>query len=481
VRKIKLLVTICSYGETNLRLLQQIIQTYRSMTMEVDVIVLSEAPKNLGPEIRVVVGLPSRNPFSLPFAHKPIFAGNVDQYDLFAYSEDDIGVTEVNIRAFLSATDQLESEEIAGFLRYEVDESGRWFVSEPWGHYHWKPESVRRRGDYTVAEFTNEHAGFYMLTQSQLRKAIASGGFLRAPYNGRYDMREAAATDPYTSCGFRKVICISNLEDFLVHHMSNRYTSQLPVSLASFKEQIQTLIRIGDGVHPQTTLCEVESKLWSSGWQKSYYEQPREEWLQMLPKDAATVLSIGCGWGATEERLKQRGAKVTALPLDSVIGAAAARRGIEVIYGTLEGCFKTLDGRRFDCVLLTNLLHLQPNPGYLVEHSSRFVRAGGALLLHGINFDRIPWFIRRHYGSGQFRKLRTYEMSGISTCSPGTVARSIRKSGLRVAGVRWLNHTINQRRIRGNLIPLGRLTAREWVLLAQRRQQHHRGIDKGFE
>src|SRR5271165_2697316 len=186
VHKPKLLVAICSYGETNLKLLRQIIHTYRSMALEVDVVVLSEAPKDLGSEVKVVVGLPARNPFSLPFGHKAIFAENLDRYDLFAYSEDDIGVTESNIRAFLNATAQLESDEIAGFLRYEVDRSAKWKVSEPWGPYHWKAESVKRRGAYVIAEFTNEHAGFYILTQAQLRKAIASGGFLRAPYSGRY-------------------------------------------------------------------------------------------------------------------------------------------------------------------------------------------------------------------------------------------------------------------------------------------------------
>jgi SAM-dependent methyltransferase len=469
VREPKVLVAICSYGEKNLELLRQIIHIYRSMAMEVDVVVLSEGPKDPGSGVKVVVGLPTDNPRSLPFAHKAIFAQNVDRYDVFAYSEDDIGVNEKNIRAFLNVTTHLECDEIAGFLRYEVDQYSRRLLTDAWGHYHWKPESVRRRGAYTIAEFTNEHAGFYILTQSQLRKALVSGGFLRGPYESRYGMLEAAATDPYTSCGFRKVICISALEDFLVHHMSNRYASSLPISLDSFEEQIKTLTEIRDGLHPDSTLCDVESKPWPSSWQKIYYEEPSEERLKMIPDDAANILSIGCGWGATEERLKQRKARITALPLDSVIGAAAARRGINVVYGTLEGCFRTLSGRSFDCVLLTNLLHLQPNPISVVEQCSRLIRRGGTLVLSGPNFDRLPWFMKRQCGFGGFRKLRTYELDGINICGPRSLATCMRTAGLHVEAVRWLDHTFHAGYLRGKRIPLGRLTAREWVLRARRR------------
>src|SRR5208337_2196665 len=289
-------------------------------------------------------------------------ADGVDRYDLFVYSEDDMEVTEANIQAFLRATAELAPAEIAGFLRYEVSESGTRSLPDAHGGYHWRPESVKRRGSYTIAEFTNEHAGFYNLTQTQLKKAIQSGGFLRAPYEGRYGMLETAATDPYTSCGFRKVICISALEEFLIHHLSNRYAGQLGPPLLKFKQQVETQLAIANGTHPATTLCRTECDLLHGAWSKDYYEDPQAEVLSLIPETAREILSVGCGWGATEVRLKERGAAVTALPLDSIIGAEAERLGIEVTYGTLADCLRKMDGRTFDCVLVTNLLHLLPNP-----------------------------------------------------------------------------------------------------------------------
>lgn len=438
------------------------------MAIDADVVVFSEAPKDLGPDVKVIVGLPSRNPWTLPFAHKSYFAKNADQYDLFIYSEDDNDVKEEHIHAFLNATDQLASDEIAGYLRYEVSSSGDKTMDEVFGSYHWKPESVRRRGEYTIAEFTNEHTGFYILTQSQLKRAIASGGFLREPYRGRYNWPETAATDPYINCGFRKVICISDLEKFLIHHMPDRYASQHCVTLKSFQQQIQTLMAICDGLHPASTLCKIEPDFPRNLWSKSCYEKPNDELLKMVPNEAKSILSVGCGWGATETRLKERGSKVTAIPLNSVFGAAVEQMGIEVIYGSWDEVVKSIGDRQFDCILISNLLHLQPDPQQMVKIFSKYVSRGGVLLLSGPNFDRLPRLFGRIFGMDEFWRLRRYDLGGVSVCGPRGLSRQILKSGLQVDRVRWLNGEVDRGFLRGKHIPLGRFSARDWILQARR-------------
>jgi hypothetical protein len=176
LHRVRVLVAIASFGEKNLEFLRKIIRDYRSMAMDVHLVVNSEAPKNLDAGVKVIVGFPGRNPHSLPFAHKRIFSENIDRYDLFVYSEDDIGVKEQSIHAFLRATADLEPDEIAGYVRYEIGKDGSFSLPDVHGRFHWKPESVRRRGSYTVAEFTNEHAGFYILTQAQLRWHVGDSG-----------------------------------------------------------------------------------------------------------------------------------------------------------------------------------------------------------------------------------------------------------------------------------------------------------------
>src|SRR5262245_51309409 len=55
-RRLRLLVAISSYGEKNLHFLEKLIENYRKMAMAVDVVVVSNAPKDLGPDVNVVVG-----------------------------------------------------------------------------------------------------------------------------------------------------------------------------------------------------------------------------------------------------------------------------------------------------------------------------------------------------------------------------------------------------------------------------------------
>ena len=86
----RLLVAIASFGEKNLAFLKRIIRNYQDLPMAVEVVVFSDQPKDLGQDVKVMVGLPTENPWSLPFAHKNYFARNIDHYDLFIYSEDDM-------------------------------------------------------------------------------------------------------------------------------------------------------------------------------------------------------------------------------------------------------------------------------------------------------------------------------------------------------------------------------------------------------
>jgi len=464
--KARLLVVIASYGEKNLPFLKRVIQSYREMTFQTDLVVVSNVPKELGNDVKVVVGLPLSNPWSLPFAHKPVFAENLERYDLFIYTEDDIEVTENQIQAFERATAAMAPDEIPGYIRFEVAPNNVKLLTDVHGAFHWKPDSVKRRGNYTIAEFTNEHAGFYIVTQSQLRKAIASGGYLRPPYEGRYGLPETAATDIYTCCGFRKVVCISALDDFLIRHMSNLYVNRHGVSLLMFQEQIQTLLNIRDGVHPASSLDVAEPKVLQRDFSKSFYEQPCEEVLKMIPTGAKSILSVGCGWGAAELEFKQRGAQATAIPLDSVIGEVAARQGIEVIHGSLDEGLKKLGERKFDCVVISNLFHLLPQPELVLDQCARLVSSNGTLVITGPNVDRIPIVFKRLAGLGNFKKLRNFSAGGISSFGVKSAKRQLKRLGFGSIASKWFDRAPLKKHLAVRRI-LRRFVAWDWVLQAR--------------
>lgn len=464
-----MLVAIASYGVKNLGLLKKTIQQYQAMSMSVDVVVLSEGPKDLPPDVRVQIGLPSKNPWSLPFAHKSLFAANVNNYDLFVYSEDDMGVTEDNIEAFLRATDVLKDDEIAGFLRYEKARDGSIWMPDAHSTFHWQPDSVVERGGQVFAQYTNEHAAFYILTREQLGRAIASNGFLREPYEGSYDMLCAAATDPYTSCGFRKLVGVSTLSEFLIHHMSDRYAGQMGLPLSVFEEQVDTLHAIHQGEHPATSLCTVESRVARGEWSKDYYERPHAALMRMVPDGAKTIVSIGCGWGAMEAELRERGSDVVVLPLDSVIGAAAAKRGLKPVYGDLERCLAKLPRDTFDCVVISNLLHLQQDPADLFRRCADLVKGGGSIVIDSPNFGRVPILATRLFGTGKFPEVRTFEEGGVTTLGPGTLSRAARQAGLSADDVRWYDQPARWAAwLRFLPRRLAWITAKSWVFRAIR-------------
>ena len=52
----KILVAIASYGTGNDRYLRQLLATYRAMPYAVHIVVLSNVPRDLGPDVEVIVG-----------------------------------------------------------------------------------------------------------------------------------------------------------------------------------------------------------------------------------------------------------------------------------------------------------------------------------------------------------------------------------------------------------------------------------------
>jgi len=125
----RILVAITNFGWKNMDHLAKLIKEYNSMSYHVDIVVFSNVPKDLGPDVEVRVGLPTRNPWSLPFGWKDLFKERRDNYDVFIYSEDDTLITQSHVEAFFRSSEELPEDKIAGFLRYEVDSEGNKFCS----------------------------------------------------------------------------------------------------------------------------------------------------------------------------------------------------------------------------------------------------------------------------------------------------------------------------------------------------------------
>ena len=431
----KILVTLANYGTRNDVHLHRVLTEYSAMSHHVDIVVLSNQPKDLGPNIEVCVERPKGNPWTFPFAHKKILAERCNDYDLFIYSEDDTLISETNINAFLEAVEVLQEDEIAGFLRYETALDGKIHCSSVHSHFHWDPMSVVSRGDSFYAFFTNEHSASYILTKKQLRRAIDSGGFLVKPHQEKYDLLVTAATDPYTQCGFRKMINISRLSDFMLPHLPNKYIGQLGVSQIDLKRQISALTCVAKQTRRPTVLFEAETKLPGGKWSKSYYEKPRLDIQEQISSRARNVLSYGCGAGEFEERLVQSGMCVTALPIDSIIGACVEARGIRTINGNSDYALSQISTERFDCILLLSVLHLLAHPERVLSQLAELLSPGGVILASVPNMLQLPVLWRRLTGQYGPRNIGGYERTGTQFTSLRIVRKWCAESQLKVKNV----------------------------------------------
>ena len=466
---LRVLIALASYGQKNQPYLQQVIHEYRSMSCATTIVVLSNIPRDLGRDIEVRVGLPDRNPWSLPFAHKQLFAERMQDYDLFIYAEDDILIRERNIEAFVAASQALPEDVIPGFVHAERDDRGTLYFAPVHSHFHWDPSSVRSVGDYKLAFYTNEHSACFALTRKQLQKAIRSGGFLVDCHEGRYDMLCTASTDPYTQCGFRKMICISHLDDFTVYHLpNNKYATRPYRSQSVFRRQIEAMLELEREGRPRGLLFNPETSVLHAKWSKDYYESVHENVIAAVPIWARKVLSIGCGWGRTEQQLVRRGHRMVGVPMDSVIGACAEDQGIEVVYGDFDSARATLNKERFDCILFVNMLHLVPNPLQVLSSFSELLAQAGTVVVASPNFASLAVYLRRLARRPHYRKLGSYKRSGLHLVSRRTMEAWLRQCGLKpVASVETLPKRVEW--LQGSSFGiLERVLASEIVITAQK-------------
>ncbi|ABE63779.1 Methyltransferase type 11 [Nitrobacter hamburgensis X14] len=427
---LRVLVAIASYGASNDRYLKQLIREYQTMSFAVDIVIISNIEKRVADDIECLVGLPSRNPWSLPFSHKKLFADRADRYDLFIYSEDDILITEKNLLAFLDVTASLQDDEVAGFLRIEKGDDDVINFPDVHAYFHWNTTSVRSRGQYTLASFTNEHAACYVLTRQQLAKAIKSGGFIVEPHEGKYDLLCTAATDPYTQCGLTKLIPVSHLDDFTVHHLSNKYVDSMGIRKVSLLQQIGALLQAAADPQAPPPLLGAETRLWRCMYSKDYYEPASEPAVAMIPDHARSILSIGCGSGCSERRLVERGCRVVAAPLDPVIASYAAAQGIEMVPGDLRAVLAKVESEQFDCVLYQNVLHLAPDPVEMLALFRSVLAPSALVIIQVPNMLCIPVLWRGARDRRRLHRRGGYEATGVHFTSVGRIREWCHRAGL---------------------------------------------------
>lgn len=467
-QRLRVLVAIANHGNKNHRFLTVLLDEYLSMDLDVHLVVLSDAPKSLGSNVEVRVGAPTDDPRSLPFAHRSLFAERASDFDLFVYSEDDTLITQRHLEAFLQASSMLNDDEVAGFLRYEVRPSGGRSYSSIHSNYRWLPESIVHRGEDVFARFSNAHSACYVLTQRQLLRAIDSGGFLVAPHKGEYDMLVSAASDPYTQCGLTRLLCVSRVDEFLLHHLPNVYLDRMGVSESEFRAQIRALLEIASGIRTDRTLLDPASALPTPAWDVPSHPTDAASLGLAVTERYERALTVGCSSGDVERRVLGPDCEITAIPIDEVLGAVARTRGIATTSPVLETGLEELAGERFPLIILHQVLHHVEEPTRLLRSLTPLLAPKGRIVVTVPNVE----FYRTKQRLGRAippLPERGYPLDRVHGTDARQMEEWLRDTGLKRPSIRC--HT------EGRAAPLARLSPRRLGRTIVATCQKPRGVD----
>ena len=221
---IKTLAVLVNYGNEQLNYLQEVVSELKTFKKyEVTVIVNSNI------ELDSINGIDKVNIIKLndyeylPRTCKDVIWQKKDEFDLFLYGENDHLFKEHHLDKYLEYTEILPQDRIAGLIQYEENETGRYYPAFH-AHFNWENGSVEKYNDKLFAHFTNLHQATFILTKQQLdRIGKLHGDFGKFFGASHYSMKCKVNTDVYQFCGMKKLICISEFTENLIHHLPNVY------------------------------------------------------------------------------------------------------------------------------------------------------------------------------------------------------------------------------------------------------------------
>jgi hypothetical protein len=158
----------------------------------------------------------------LPMTCRKVIVRETGNYDYFIFTENDHLWQEHHVDRFISYEALLPEDRITGLIQFEINPRGRFY---PAYHppYEWDYDSVEKYGDLFFAHFDNVHQGSFLISRQQLIRINERCDFSNFLSTDHYSPKCKTNTDLYQYCGMKKLICISEFEQNLIHHLSNVY------------------------------------------------------------------------------------------------------------------------------------------------------------------------------------------------------------------------------------------------------------------
>lgn len=194
-----------------------------------------------------------RNGIMMPFEHRYMWAGYSTSYDLFAYFENDMKLTSKHIEKVLEYAELLKNTSmVVSFIRYETkqkrngdkelfyDASG--FEANEILSYNGEEYMVCRQGCYAAGTIIPRNILQFLLynfKEFSLPHEFTDGR-CSSPWYGETGANELLCPE-FT--GLFKVIPVKHLQDFSMHHMSNKFVERY-FSLEEINKKFRSMNRV---------------------------------------------------------------------------------------------------------------------------------------------------------------------------------------------------------------------------------------------
>ena len=219
---VKLLVVLVNYGSEQINFLYKVIDELRTFSKyEVTIVVNSNIELDIQGVDHVNV-IELDNYQLLPMTCRQVIDSEADNFDYFIFSENDHLWQEHHVDKFIEYESILPENRIAGLIQYEEDHTGKYYPAYH-AHFDWDYNSVEEYGGKKFAHFTNVHQASFIISKEQLEAIKREKDFTQFFSNDHYSVKCKTNTDIYLYCGMKKVICISEFNDNLIHHLPNVY------------------------------------------------------------------------------------------------------------------------------------------------------------------------------------------------------------------------------------------------------------------
>jgi hypothetical protein len=220
--KISILAVLVNYGTEQVNYLKKVVKELKLFN-KYNVTIIVNSNVNLSIDEIDYVNIIKLDDYQLlPLTCRNVIWENRNNYDLFIYGENDHLFKEIHIDNFLKYTKILPENRIAGLIQYEENHTGKYYPAYH-ANYDWDYDSVEEYDELKFAHFSNLHQATFIINAEHLYKIGKQFDFTKFFGKSNYSKKCKVNTDIYQFCGMKKVICISEFEENLIHHLPNLY------------------------------------------------------------------------------------------------------------------------------------------------------------------------------------------------------------------------------------------------------------------